>query len=351
MEPEILKIGERIKQEYIEEIEKYISYNYLLDIYTKAVNYLEQYKELDISNKLLNAQNEEEDEKSEESDFDERTNNIDNKKADIYNEIKDILKDYYDEYICEDIIERLEQMDKERDIKKNISLIFQCIETILGEANAEVNDIPDIIERLQYKRDICILILDIIEYSEIEEYVLYPNEWSNFDITEIAKVFAIDKVYIDSQYMKIVYKIYEKKCKDQISKLGVKLSYYTDMLSRKLSGEDIKITKEEEREALMIGTLQRCLNARYNARTLEGPFLEKFALYGNETNEEHILASDIEIINYLFEEISLVEEELESGEISINDDENKKLLAKFESADITQKDKIDLENSGRNRYF
>ena len=121
------------------------------------------------------------------------------------------------------------------------------------------------------------------------------------DIIEMAKVFAIDKLEIDPEYLKTIYNTYYKKCKTPISKFGIKLSYYNSLLIKKLNDKSIEISKEELEELFKLGIFQKCLDEKWAIIIpFNGPFCSQFNDYiiNKDEKPNYILESDINIINY-----------------------------------------------------
>ena len=105
-----------------------------------------------------------------------------------------------------------------------------------------------------------------------------------------------------------------------------------------LYGSKIDISKDEADEILKIAIFQKCLQENWQVFTIaNGPFYREFNDYivNEEKLPDHILESDIDIINYLFEE-NLIGEAI--SKISFDYPEENRILKEFKK--IIKKNRV-----------
>lgn len=358
----IFEIAEQIKDEYINEINQYIGYKYILESSFKIADMYDEMMErlLELQEESYNSDEEQEDDEAEIDDLDEEEieepleeydidilneSQLDEDEAYYWGKIKNLLEDL-DQSIAEEIIEKVRLIKDEPEQLKKINIICSLIEEFCDIENDEIDD--DLYE-LMDKIEICSLILNTIGFSATIDDITYPNEWCKFDITEIAKIFAVDNVEIEPEYMQIIYNIYYKKCKTPISKLGIKLSYYNRLLINKIYKKETPISEKELIEMIKLGIFQKCLdNNYYVLQKCEGPFLSQFNDYiiNEDKLPDNILESDVNMINYLFESLSTIDVGLDKIELDVNEELNS-LLQEAKDAN----DSEELEKIARDRLF
>lgn len=338
---EIIKIGEKIKQQYIKEIEKYVAYKNILGVKNSLKGRL-----LDDRNIVREALNKERDqvefdfydnleEDEPEEDTEDFFTHIDksrlseSKKISL-NEINlDLQATTLDDEIRQEIIKAVEKISISNDLLQKEQIVGRVIDIILEQIELDnIYEENDLFEAVNETNFIDI-ILNVINFSNVLNESAYPTDWAKINIEELAKYFAIDNVEMEPEYLKKIYPIYYRKCKTPISKLGVKLSYYKTILFEMLYGSKIDISKDEADEILKIAIFQKCLQENWQVFTIaNGPFYREFNDYivNEEKLPDHILESDIDIINYLFEE-NLIGEAI--SKISFDYPEENRILKEF----------------------
>lgn len=363
---EIMKIAEKIKEQYIKEIEKYIVYQKIQEVNFSLSDRLAKNREK--LNRLLMEEQvyiEEdfigEDENSQEymkleedisEDFfaDLDKSKLSQSKIMILKEINLDLQDkLLDEEIREQVINIVGELCKSKNLVQKGRIVLKSIDDILEDIEIDEDYEESDIYELFNKTNIIDIVINIINFSNYLNDSFYPNDWTKVNISEFAKPLAIDNVEIEPEYLKGIYHIYYKKCRTPISKLGVKLSYYKTLLFEKIYGNKIDISKDEVDEMLKLALFQRCLEENWQVFAIaNGPFYGEFNDYIVNEGElpKHVLESDISLINYLFEQNIIAESISKISFGNINTDENM-TLQKFKK--IRNND--ELEELARNGMF
>lgn len=362
----IIKIAEKIKEQYMKEIEKYIVYKNIQEINFFLSDRLAKNRER-VDNLLEETQvnikedffeedeNNQEYMKLEESTSEDYFADIDKSKL-PQSEImtlekinQDLQDQSLDEEIREQVINMVVELCKSKNLVQRGRIVSRAIDDILEDIEIdedyEESDIYEIIN----ETTIIDIVINIINFSNYLNDSFYPNDWTKVNISELAKPLAIDNVEIEPEYLKTIYQIYYKKCKTSISKLGVKLSYYKTLLFERIYGIKVDMSKDEANEILKLALFQKCLEENWQVFAIaNGPFYGEFNDYIVNEGElpKHVLESDISLINYLFEQNIIAEAISKTSFDNINIEENMTLekLKKIKYID-------ELEELARNGLF
>ena len=362
---EIVKIGEKIKEQYMNEIEKYIVYKNIQEVNLFLADRLIKDREK-ITSILREAGDDREKDFFEEDEDDQSYEEIeDSSSVDYFENLDrsrlppstiraleeinlDLQDELLDDEIREQVIDAVGELYKSKNPVQKGRILSKVIDNILE--NIETSDEEGEMFQIINEVNIIDLIINVINFSNYLNENSYPNDWIKINISEFAKPLAIDNVEIEPEYLKDVYHIYYKKCRTPISKLGVKISYYKTVLFEKIYGKKIDISKEEAEEMLKLALFQGCLEENWSViESANGPFYGEFAdcIVNEQELSNHSLLNDIALINFLFEG-GLIKESI--SRISFDNPEENRILEMLKKIKST-KELEELAGNGLLKEF